>query len=140
MSNIRCDVGHVNIYDSMFTNKLSLATKQQICSFWKSGSSVATFRQYNTNDCGLFAIASATDLVHKKDPLLSKWDMSKMRDHLVGCLQSKKMTCFPINEERILPTPFKTYIKEFKVKLYCICHMPNDKTIPKICCDQCNKW
>ena len=146
VSNIHCDVGHVNIYDSMFTNKLSLATKQQICSFWKSGSSVATFRivnmqrQYNTKDCGLFAIATATDLAHKKDPLLSKWDMPKMREHLVGCFENKKMSCFPIKEKRILPPPVQLYFKEIREKLYCICHMPNDKTIPMICCDQCNKW
>ena len=52
-------------------------------------------RQPNSNDCGVFAAAIATELTHYSDPALCRWDTSKMRQHLLLCLEAGKMTRFP---------------------------------------------
>ena len=52
-------------------------------------------RQPNASDCGVFAVDVATELVHGKDPVLSFWDVSRMRGHLAKCLEDKKIDCFP---------------------------------------------
>lgn len=36
-------------------------------------------RQPNNSDCGVFALACATELVHNKDPV----DVSKMKQHII---------------------------------------------------------
>ena len=87
-SSVGCDKGVLNIYDSMY-GTLSLQTKKQICAFWKSAINQITFRmvniqrQPNAYDCGVFAVATATEIVHDKDPILSFWDVSRMRTHLI---------------------------------------------------------
>ena len=47
---------------------------------------VDTIRQRNTYDCGLHAIAAASDIVHCRDPAKSRWSLSHMRPHLIQCL------------------------------------------------------
>ena len=42
--------------------------------------------QPNASDCGVFAIAVSTEIVHGKDPMLSYWNVSKMRLHLMESL------------------------------------------------------
>jgi len=46
---------------------------------------VDVMRQTNTYDCGVFAIAAATDIVYGKDPAMSKWNVFEMRSHLMQC-------------------------------------------------------
>ena len=52
-------------------------------------------RQIGAVDCGLYALAYATELVHGYDPGLYLFDQSKMRGHLIQCLTSKQMSRFP---------------------------------------------
>lgn len=51
-----------------------------------------TFNPTNGWDCGLFAIAFATELVHGSDPSLCHFDTGTMRQHLLCCLE-KGYTC-----------------------------------------------
>ena len=144
MSNIRCDCGIVNIYDSMY-NMITLKTIRQVCALWKCPTKLGTFRlvniqrQPNSSDCGLFAVASATELVHGKDPILSYWDTSKMRSHLIKCLEQKKIECFPQSKCRRIP-PGSFFRKIERKELLCVCRMPNDKRKGMIQCDGCKLW
>ena len=119
--------------------------KKPVCSFFKSDCSVLHFdvadimRQPNSNDCGVFAAAVATELAHYCDPTLCKWDTSQLRQHLLLCLEAGKMTRFPtVGKRRIA---FGSRIrKSIPEKLYCMCRMPNDTARPMIACDQCKQW
>ena len=135
----------VTYYDSL--RPLTVTTKllRTICSFYKCKSSVLYFdvaevmRQPNTRDCGVFAAAIATELAHYQDPTLCKWDTSQMREHLLHCFESGKMTRFPMQTKRRLG--FASRIrKSIGEKLFCSCRMPNDKTRLMIQCDQCKEW
>ena len=81
VSNLGCGKGTLNVYDSMYS-ALNLQTKKPICSFWKSPIDQVTFRmvniqrQPNASDCGIFAVAVATEIVHGKDHL-SHFGMSQ---------------------------------------------------------------
>ena len=90
-------------------NFLSLNTKQQICSLWQPSSDQVEFqlvnvqRQLNSSDCGLFAIANATELAHGRDTMLCMWDTCQMREHLFNCLEMGKIEQFPLIRQRCIP-------------------------------------
>jgi polycystin 1L2 len=46
-------------------------------------------------DCGLFAIAYAFELAAGNDPTTINFDQSKMRQHLLSCLEREEFTSFP---------------------------------------------
>ena len=134
----------VCIYDSgVFP--VSDTIKKTICQFLKPTPDVFSFDlmniqpQTNGNDCGLFAVACATELVHGFDPVSCHWDTPKMRQHLLVSLEKGYLDRFPcIKRKR---TRFGCRVrKSIKETLYCTCRMPNDKSKPMIFCDQCRKW
>ena len=51
--------------------------------------------QQNADDCGVHAIAYATELAHGTDPVLCSWDFENMRPHLIQCLESGVIARFP---------------------------------------------
>ena len=51
--------------------------------------------QTNGNDCGLYAIAYETALAFGRDPLKEQYIPSKLREHLIQCLENKEMRPFP---------------------------------------------
>lgn len=145
VSNVGCDQpGVVNIYDSL-NNSVSADTMGQICSFWRSSVGKATFRimntlkQTNDYDCGLFAIACATELAFHKDPVKAHWDVQNMRNHLQDCLSNGKLSCFPQMRERRVPSRNR-YRNAVTEDLFCICMTPNDRKRPMIQCDNCSLW
>ena len=46
-------------------------------------------------DCGLFAIAFATELAYGNDPVQVSYVQSAMQDHLLLCLEQGEMKLFP---------------------------------------------
>ena len=52
-------------------------------------------QQLNGSDCGIFAIAFATCLVHGIDPQEITFNIPQMRPHLLSCLKSGGITVFP---------------------------------------------
>ena len=54
-----------------------------------------TTQQLNGIDCGVFAIAFATDLCNGHDPGTIKYSAKQMRQHLVKCFTNGKMLTFP---------------------------------------------
>ena len=98
ISNIGEEKCVVNIYDSLHLHPTP-ETENLIAKFIKGDFDRLTFRvqqvqkQCNSYDCGVFAIAFATSLLHGDDPTSLRYS-GGMRQHLLDCLMNKKMTPF----------------------------------------------
>ena len=57
--------------------------------------SVVANKQQGSRDCGIFALAYATELANGFDPSNFIFDQSKMRDHLFNYLENNRLTRFP---------------------------------------------
>ena len=139
-----CDSITYNVYDSA-NYPLDVDTKHQICSLTKPTSKqiriqmVNIQRQPNINDCGLFALAVATDLVHYQDPQKHSYVISSMRPHLVKCIENGEVALFHRQRERRVPSVYK-YNKVYLEAIYCVCRTINDKTKAMIKCSICDWW
>ena len=81
-------------------------------------------KQLGSSDCGLFALAFATDLCHGLDPTKQSYNQEMMPRHFVSCLEKGKMTPFPNTAKRV---PFHLAMQKAKVPIFCICRLPYDK-------------
>ena len=52
-------------------------------------------KQQGSNDCGVFAIATATLLANGGDPRGIVYDQPAMRNHLITCFENLKFSLFP---------------------------------------------
>ena len=136
----------VCLYDSMAVgSSASPSVVRYICSFFKPPSKCKAVRfdtmniagQKNSSDCGLHAIACATELVHGFDPIVSEFDTKKMRPHLIECLENKFMRRFLIVKKRRVPLGSRVR-KTVEVKIYCVCRLPNDTRREMIVCQLSN--
>ena len=76
-------------------------------------------KQSGDNDCGLFAAAYITSIAHGQDPSSIVYNQGLMREHLLTCLETKRMALFPtIRERRVLQS------KIVKIEVYCYCRSP----------------
>ena len=92
----------VKLYDSLNLAP-SMSLLQQICSLYSP--KLDTFPtvhqskifspQKGTRDCGLYAIAYATELAFGFDPSKYIFEQVRMRDHLLGCFENRKIERFP---------------------------------------------
>lgn len=125
----------VYIYDSLIPTKVNLNTKKQVCSLLKPKMGqeitfdlVDVMPQPNLRDCGLFALANITEIAYGGVPAGCQWDTSKMRAHLLACFGERRMNRFPCVRIRRKRKRFQ--LPPRPDKIYCICCMPNDKSIP----------
>ena len=92
----------VLIFDSLVPRKVGMNLKKQVCSFVRPMEPTVIFDianimpQTNQYDCGLFAIANATALLHGHSSAKCVWDMDKMREHLIQALRRKSSTNFQL--------------------------------------------
>ena len=141
----KCCSNVVSVYDSNSHARLSLSTKKQICSIVKPTCKVMKFDVMNTMsqpnawDCGVFALACATDLAHGRDPVLSEWKLEDMRRHLVECLEKGHVSPFPTKKKRRIPLGSRVR-RSTDERIYCTCRMPNDKNLSMISCKDCKEW
>ena len=56
---------------------------------------INVYMQTNENDSGLCAIANATALAFGPDPSKEQYIPSKLREHLIQCLDNKRNEAFP---------------------------------------------
>ncbi|XP_028409955.1 uncharacterized protein LOC114532611 [Dendronephthya gigantea] len=151
VSNLEIDVkdpATVNMYDSMNQGFIAKFTKQQLASFMCIQSAemkiiMKSVQQQTSHvDCGVFAIAFATALALGQDPSKLRYDVPKMRPHLVECLKLKKMSPFP--EMKPGSEIVLSKRKFYTVELFCSCRMPYEK--PKseadlmAQCGSCKEW
>ena len=110
--------------------KISLAMKNAICSVMRPKANKVHFdlvnvhAQPNACDCGLYAIAYATELVHGCDPALCLFD--NMRQHLLCCLGH--LSRFLCTNRRRIPIGSKV-MPSIQECIYCTCRRVNDATI-----------
>jgi len=99
VSTIGAKESEVLIYDSLFSyapEKL----KEQVAALLYTQKEAITLKfmkvdlQTNGSDCGIYAIAYATALCFGKSPGLLRLDDSKMRAHLIKCLEQGEFTIF----------------------------------------------
>ena len=142
------DPAAVAMYDSMNQGYVAKFIKQQLASFLCIQSAemkvvMRSVQQANNVDCGVFAIAFATALAFGEDPSKLRFDVSKMRTHLVECLKTKSMSPFPemkVGAGDIVLSKRKF----FTIELFCSCRMPYEK--PKseadlmAQCGGCKEW
>ena len=135
----------VYVYDSLVRSNMSLQTKKMICSLAQSRSKTITFDvinvmvQQNTWDCGMFAIANATELMYGYDPARCQWKTDEMRKHLIDCFDNGRMLRFPMVKQRRLPLGSRVRYT-LKEEIYCVCRMPNDKRLAMVQCSSCSNW
>ena len=92
--------------------------------------------QTNDDDCGLFALAFATDICHFSNPGGCGYEASSLRKHLVHCIENQHMSLFPRTHRRV---NFYKSVKTLTVPIYCVCRMPNDNN-PYVQCNHCKEW
>ena len=74
-------------------------------------------QQPNVFDCGIFAIAFATDLLYGNSPSNVSCEHEKIRKHLSICLQQSSFTSFP----RASGEACKTRSFAYNLDVYCTC-------------------
>ena len=79
-----------------------------------------TIKQSGSSDCGVFAAAYATSLTFGHNPCAFVYDQCRMREHLLRCLQQKKMEPFPYIIMQRTGTP-----RVQSVDVFCYCRCPN---------------
>ena len=92
---IGCQYGEVKVYDSLY-GKVDTATKSKLEKTFASKIHYIVPKvqeQQRVKDCGLFAVAFATDIAHGRT--VFKYDLSKMRDHLCECFEQLCIDVFP---------------------------------------------
>ena len=142
VSNVGCDQGVVNVYDSLYEhvpkNAVRVLASLVLCS-----EPVLTIRmmnvamQTNNADCGVLAIAYAHEICSGRDPCSVRFDHQQIRQHLVTCLEKCELTRFPVVSERKCVTRVK---KTQNVELFCVCRLPEDKTVLWAGCTSCGQW
>ena len=91
----------VYLYDSLQKETLNKNLVKQIARLRKSEDaelraiSKAVQQQGNGYDCGIFAIAFATDIAYNHKPEQRTYNQSVMRKHLLAQLENETMTPFP---------------------------------------------
>ena len=100
VSNIGCDRGEVNVYDTFHT-EVQASVVPIVASLIFSLlptlkiNMVDVGRQKNTWDCGVLAVAIAYDLCAGNDPSTIDYDHTAIRQHLVTCLRNCSISQFP---------------------------------------------
>ena len=141
LNTIFCISGVVKVDDSL-CRKPNNVTIEHACRMILHTGPEATFvyekvqKQLGSSDCGLFALAFATDLCHGLDPAKQSYNQEMMCRHFVSCLEKGKMTPFPNTAKRV---PFHLAIQKTKVPIFCICRLPYDKEEYIQCC-KCHAW
>ena len=93
-----CYPDTVCVYDSERPSTVHPDITRIVCSFFKCQSSqlridiMNVFMQPNCNDCGIYAIANATELACGADPVRCNWDLHIMRQHLIECFENGVLT------------------------------------------------
>ena len=126
---------------------VALSTQLNVCQFWKPSTDRIQFDimnvlpQLNSHDCGLYAIAFATELSFGYDPVLCDLvtEAAAMRLHLTRCFERGEMERFPCNDTRSVQFGRRVR-KSLGVDIYCSCRLPNAPARSMIFCNQCRKW
>lgn len=139
VSSIGCPTGTVNIFDSLPNCALYSRTKQQIASilFLPSKKINVNFVEVQVqsggSDCGLYSLAFAESLCSGDDPAEIQYNQHKFRQHLVKCLEERKIMSFPKRARKK-----KCRIRnKTSFELFCVCRLPQKGKMIK--CNACQE-
>lgn len=122
-TNIDCSAGRVRVYDSLHLSP-NVIVKQQLaamCHTTQSALEVQCMnvaRQVGSGDCGLLALAYATSICLRQDPVNIMYAQHKLRRHYLQCVSAGIITAFPVSSNR---TVRKTIAFKMSYKVYCTC-------------------
>ena len=96
----------LSFYSNSLNSTLTRTSRKSIQFLYKnvgqkndSGNVRVTFlpvqKQPDGHNCGLFAVAFATEILAGKSPIEAVFDVAQMRDHLIFCLEEGALTPFP---------------------------------------------
>ena len=94
VSNVGCDKGVVNVYDSLYQS-VSKSTLKLIASLVFRPASQLVVRmmdvekQCNGSDCGVLAVSFVYDICSGNNPCKVKFDNGSIKQHLASCLAFK---------------------------------------------------
>ena len=88
---------------------------------------IETQKQTNGVDCGVFAIALLVEFFTKRvlNSTVCFGTKKKMRSHLLNCIESGYLTCFPTVPKRPIRKGNRTKSKSITINLHCNCRLPN---------------
>ncbi len=148
VSNVGCEQGAVNIYDSLPCVK-SATLAVQVAAIIRSSTTkiklsvVDIQRQTGGSDCALFAIACTTAICHGLDPSTCSYDQSKMRDHLLFSFEVGSVSVFPSSSKPRRKTMSKI-LSTNSVPIYCNCRLPWNRqgkfSKDLVQCGKCREW
>ena len=140
ISTVGCSSNTVHVYDSLnlpftkdleaivadllFTNNTHIILKN-----------IKIQYQRGTNDCGLFAIATACAICNGHNPAELKFNQKCMRQHLLECLSNRTLIPFPSTGRRFQ----QPIAREKKIQVFCTCRKSYDGTKMVECCC-CKEW
>lgn len=141
VSNIGCQVGVVNVFDSLNASHTQEFLMQVTGLLCFPGRSVklqwpSIQHQEGGSDCGLFAIANSLTLCRGEDPCNVSYNQTLMRTHLYACFQNGLLTPFPKSVKSLSVTVAQT----MDVDVHCHCR----RTIragkdPVVACRRCGQ-
>lgn len=141
VSTIDCQQGVINVYDTIPSCHVPTRVKEQIAAIVFSPNKQLTLdfqsvqAQRGYSDCGLFAIAFATSLCFKENPVQTKYVQHLLRGHLLKCLTEGVISTFPATARKRKNT--KPRGREI-FEIYCVCRLPEGGKMVQ--CDQCLEW
>ena len=141
-----CQMSHVKIYNQTIITQMITARHVNIIynqtiitqTITARHVSDVTCQQTGSNDCGLFAIANATELCFGGNPSSVIYDQASMRKHLLNCFLQDKLTPFPKEDVRVEISSEVDGTSEIEV--YCSCRLPEDKKQRMAKCMKCLEW
>ena len=142
ISTVNCPPSTVDVYDSMHLS-LSMRLKKLVADLLQAPSKEITIRyrdvqwQSGGSDCGIFAVAFATSICNGIDPVTVTFTQSRMRSHLVLCIEKKFLSMFPYKHRAWKPTT-KTSRTEM-LPIFCTCRLPDDGAT-MVECSACSEW
>ena len=142
VSNIGCEEGVVNVYDSLYSSATK-PTLKLISSLVCTPASELKVRmmdvakQCNSSDCGVLVIALAYEIASGNDPCKVKFDNKSIREHLASCLKQCCISRFPVASERHCIDGVK---HTHSVELHCSCRLPEETSDKMAECDACKQW
>ena len=128
--------------DSLRKRPVTYHLKDQVSATAQCENSISIRRppckqQSNMVDCGLFAIANATEFCFTKKINFVDFDNAKLRGHWLDCMKRGVLTQFPRRSSRPKKTREEDEIT--KVRVYCPCRLP-EPFGNMIECESCQKW
>lgn len=100
-------------------------------------------QQINGVDCGVFALAFATSILHGESPENTTYSVESLHQHLHQCLEDRRMETFPTVKSHQFQ---RSHSSKVVLKVFCLCRMPwykadkDDRDLQMVECESCFNW